>query len=79
VIGLALFIKIGSLLTGRKRPGWLDSGVSDPPPWIGALKPQQVVIAHENEKPVNQHEAGSQWPPDIVSNDQQYKNAEDDK
>jgi hypothetical protein len=45
----------------------------------GALKPQQPEIAHVDEKPVNQHKACCQGPPDLVSENQQDQGAEDDK
>jgi hypothetical protein len=45
----------------------------------GALEPQQPEIAHVDEKPVNQHEARCQRPPDLVSENQQNQGTENDK
>jgi len=45
----------------------------------GELKPQQPVIAHVDEKPVNQHNPCSQGPPDLASKNQQDQGTENDK
>jgi hypothetical protein len=45
----------------------------------GELKPQQPEIAHVDEKPVNQHKACCQRPPDLVSDNQQDQGTENDK
>jgi hypothetical protein len=45
----------------------------------GELEPQEPVIAQVNEKPVNQHKACSQGPPDLVSENQHDQGTQDDK
>jgi hypothetical protein len=45
----------------------------------GDLKPQQSVIAHVDEKSVNQHNPCPQGPPDLVPKNQQDQGTENDK
>jgi hypothetical protein len=47
--------------------------------WESLSKPQQPLIVHVDDNPINDHDSGSQRAPDLATQDQKDQRTEDDK
>jgi hypothetical protein len=47
--------------------------------WECVSKPQQPLIVHVDDNPIDDHDAGSQRTPDLGTQDQKDQRTEDDK